>query len=488
MKHVPLKEYEEPRILLVDFSENDVRKLAAHGFAVRRGYSGLYDNNEFCIPCAMQDVEICIIKIGPNTFKGIDTRHKNEASFSEEFYLHALLEETWNRTGWSVIFINEGTPPTDLEYLGIKYLGLFFNNGRYFSGRSGLKRSTGVEVKFPKFTGEAVKSNGVLGDLLLRYSNHAKLILMAMDKEIAFFSNTYDQIWALTDGSAQPKALAISLQEKFVVKPKVINMPTVDRRVQVELPDYAFRGIIILPDFGDKNIEVAHDIIQETIYRANPWLFSKPRHEWLADCRPKPVEELKKKIAEKEASLKADIEEINKKIQEEEEHYKWLDLLLVGEEDEFKDAAKRAFEFIGFRVEDIDSKLKKDERKREDLNIRNPETATFYLGEAKTTKRGANEDFITKTQGHQANYSREHNCAIPKAILIINHSIDLEPEKRKARFYKDSEVIERLKEQQIMALDSVLLHSLSQRILGGQIRKEEGRRLIENISGVYREG
>ncbi|GAH32294.1 unnamed protein product, partial [marine sediment metagenome] len=65
-----------------------------------------------------------------------------------------------------------------------------------------------------------------------------------------------------------------------------------------------------------------------------------------------------------------------------------------------------------------------------------------------------------------------------------NHSSDLNPNQRSRRFYTDTDVLARLKEQNIKAVDSISLHSLCQKLLAGELNKEKARKLIKNISGA----
>ena len=76
MHRVPLKEYKMPRILAFDFTESEVKKIINAGFDTKRGASGLYDNNEFCIPSALQDIEIALIKFSHGTFSNLNERIK----------------------------------------------------------------------------------------------------------------------------------------------------------------------------------------------------------------------------------------------------------------------------------------------------------------------------------------------------------------------------------------------------------------------------
>ena len=134
MRRVPLEEYKIPRIMTVDFTEREVKKIVEAGFDVRRAYSGLYDKDEYCIPSALQDIEIALIKYSRETLINFDERKRSEDSVLEEFDIHMMIKEIWGKHGWSVIFINDDTSPDQLEDLGIEDIGLGKHYGRYVSG------------------------------------------------------------------------------------------------------------------------------------------------------------------------------------------------------------------------------------------------------------------------------------------------------------------------------------------------------------------
>ncbi len=486
MRCVPLKEYSNPRILLIDFDKKDVAKVVDAGFEVKRAYSGLYDNQEFCIPCEIQDIEICLVKISEDTFKNIKERHNSKDSYCDAFVPHVILKEIWYKHGWTIVFVKKGTCPDDLQYLGIDGMGYMKFRDQLISPTREMRMSFGLSPYFPIFRGETVnRKEGVLGDLLIRYFQSGEWILFTKDHKVEFSSLYPDQEWPILDNSAVSNSLSVILYDKFMTEPEKARMTTPAlEKVEVSLPQYSYGGILVLPDFGNNDIELGINLINEYVYTANPLLFSTPKHEWLAGYRPASVNLLFSEIEKIERDSKREIEYTMNKIEEEEKTYSWLRLLLVGMDDEFKQAVSEAFKFIGYKVEDIDEKLGDGERKKEDLHITDPITGSFYLVEAKSTKRGASEDLIAKTQNHQGNYSRQHNCKIPNAILVINHSVDLEPKKRGSRFYKDPAILGRLRDQGIKAIDSVALHSLCQIIIEDAGNRERVRLRIENESGI----
>src|SRR5688572_22236256 len=70
MAYIPLVEHTHPRVLMIDFPQLDVEKLIKVGFDAKRGASGLLknDRNRFCLPYAIQDVEIVFSEIHASSF------------------------------------------------------------------------------------------------------------------------------------------------------------------------------------------------------------------------------------------------------------------------------------------------------------------------------------------------------------------------------------------------------------------------------------
>ena len=487
MHRVPLKEYKMPRILAVDFTEKEVKKISETGFNTKRAYSGLYDNNEYCIPSALQDIEIALIKCSGKTFINFDERKKSKESVLEKFTIHSLIREIWGKGGWSLIFMNDDMFPEQLEQLGIENIGLGEDYGRYISASNQLVRNGRIMLKFPKFIGETVViEEDNPGNLLMKFFKSGKWMLLAMEEQgVELWGQEVSRKWIIKDDSSSPLALAIMLYHLFSVPPDKTYLYTAcGEKIKVELPKHLTGGIIILPDFGIKNVDVGLSLVYEFIHEINPLLFSEPLHEWLSDYRPAPVKQLYKKREDIEAKMKKEIEDIDKKIEKEEGKYLWLDMLLVGVDEDFIDSVGIALSFLGFKVKDVDKGLSPIERKCEDFNITDPHDNSFFIAEAKATKRGASEGFITKTQNHQGSYSRRNKRPIPDAILIVNHSFDLNPNQRSGRFYTDADVLARLKEQNIKAIDSISLHSLCQKVLAGELNEKKAREFIKKISGA----
>lgn len=473
MKKIPLREFSKPRILTLDFTKNEIAEIERAGFQIKNAFSGIKDN-KFCMPCAYQDVEIAIVKLSQDTYKDFKDRNMHDDSVYDEFHLLSLIHEIWEKGGWTIVLLSENARPEDLGNLGIENIGLLNDYGHYISPTGDHRFKTKY---FPNFVGESIQLNDNLEGIFKRFINTPKWKMLAQQKCIKFMGMLVDQEWLITDDSSVPFALAVYLVHSI---PKLSNKSSTingaRRQTSITIPKYFVSGILIFPDFLKKNIDVLLSLINEIIYRLNPALFSEQQREWLVKYRPTPIRKLEEDICILESDFKKKLERLQEQIQKEEIKYAWMDYLIVGKDEVFKEAVGEALKNLGYSVIDIDEKLSLDSKKREDFNITDPENSSFYIVEAKSTKRGAGEEFIHKVHTHQLNYSRKNNSSPPKAMLIINHSYQLEPSMRKSRFYTDTDVLERLKEQEIIAIDSIDLHDLCQKVIRNDINMDDARK------------
>jgi hypothetical protein len=125
MTYVPLTEFTRPRVLMLDFSEQDVMLIRQTGFDARRGATGVYENDrsQFHFPFAVQDPEVVCAQIKKGSFLD-EGRGASPDSVEEKPFFKALMRETWEKLGWSVLFISQDTPPEELEAVGLDQLGV----------------------------------------------------------------------------------------------------------------------------------------------------------------------------------------------------------------------------------------------------------------------------------------------------------------------------------------------------------------------------
>ncbi len=498
MPYIPLIEHTRPRILMLDFAQQDVEKIKKAGFDVRRGATGVRGNDQqqFCLPFATQDVEILFAQVQTGSFTSKGISASNE-SIEDIPAFYSLVREIWEKRGWIVLFICQNTLPEELNTIGIKYIGVI-NYSNHHIPESLREEVSYVQknkqipwAQMPKFRGQGVHiAEEPEAEILKRYVESANMsILTCFSNPFEGYHNFCLEVfggivpieWLIQDISADKNIMALKLEQS------VYGGQEGKKNI------YNKGGILLLPDFGSKNINIALALLQEVFVQTSPHLFDMPQHSWLENYQPIPVSHLQKTRQSIIEETTQRIKQIDKSIELEREKYAWLLGLLVSKGDQFAVYAAEALRFLGFEVEEIDDTLTQGEQKREDYHIRHKDMDYFAIGEAKTTggNRGASEDFITKTQTHQSRYSRENNLPSPKALLIINYALGLNPQKRGGSFYK-SEIAERLEANAITALNSVALFELCQLVLDEKLSKEQAQQFITSgqpliVSGTIEE-
>lgn len=461
--------YEKPRVLAIDFSKANIDKMIESGLNAKRASTGIFDNNEFSIPCSIQDVDITIFHLTKGCMN-FSKRNRAESSVEDGPYFDALIQEIWQRNGWCVLFVDEGVQPSELMELGISNIGVFEENRRYIAPAN--TKYNNSFAKFPRFKGQnIITNNSELASILLRFLKKANFITFSVDDKITIFGYNPYQICIIHDDSKICRgSLATWLYHS----------------ISIDVNNSLLGGILILPSFGDHNVDVALALIHEYFSGCNTAIFSSPAYNWLNDYQPYPVQILENEKSKVIDEANKKVNELDAQIEHHLEEFQWLSGLLVGKDDEFTTYVATSLKFLGFRVEEVDLSIAPGERKREDLRIYDDLDGYFSLGEAKSTKRGASESFLTDVQNHQGRFSRENQCPIPSAILIVNHSYELSPDQRKQRFYTDSAINDRCIDQVITAIDSTVLYDLCQKVLQGVIESEQARSYIKDNVGILK--
>ena len=494
MSYIPLVEHTRPRILMLDFSPQDVTKVIKAGFDAHRGATGLYDNNEFYFPFSVQDAEIVFASIKRGSFTS-EKRLASANSIEKQPFFKALMRETWEKHGWIVLFISHDISQKDLETIGIEGLGIIdFEHHHYpesirASWLEVVKQISEYSIALPPpqmpiFVGQRVHlvEQEPVVKIIERYIKSAKILTMACLNVPSFIPYSPDHLshpYAVVFGNE------VAIEELVRDESVDLNVLSIklDNSIDVGKPYrehiYNYGGILLLPDFGQNNINVALALLQETFVSISPQLFDDPQHPWLKNYLPVPVIKLQSESDVITQKAIAEIEELNRQAEVEREKYIWLVGLLVSIGDQFASDSADALKFLGFEVEEVDSTLDPKERKREDFRIEDKSTGYFALGEAKTTgkNRGASEEFITKTQGHINRFSRENNRVSPPALLIINYAIDLDPVQRTGLFYQEG-VRGTLEDGGITAINSVGLFDLCQFVLREEVSKKQARHFL----------
>lgn len=496
MPYIPLIEHSRPRILMLDFPEQDVAKVKKAGYEARRGATGLFDREEFYFPYAVQDVEILFAEVRSGSFT--ISRLPATDSVEDRPFFKDLVRETWEKLGWIVLFVAQDTEPVELETIGLDNFGVvshdrdfmpasaaekFFHYVNEYRRKNNLKPCDLPKAQMPRFKGQGIiTSEDNEMSVINRFIKPAKMSVIACEKlPLPYHSHYYPDIQPNINILGKDTALTKLIHDESVNGSitalklhKSVSFREEGSKDVLTRDEY----ILVLPDFGNNNGNVALALLQEVIPQYSPHLFDTPSHSWLENYQSVPVQRLQGARALLVEETLAKIEEIDRQTEQERERYNWLQGLLVAMGDEFASYAAQALRFLGFEVDEVDEGLAPKERKREDFRITDDALGYFAIGEAKTTGkgRGVSEEFINKTQTHQMRYTREHG-RVPKAMLIANYAIALDPVQRVGLFYSD-EAGERLEDNDIRAINSAALFDLCQFVLDGRLSKEQVRKYL----------
>ena len=509
MAYVPLVEHERPRIMLLDFSSQDVEKFRQSGFETKRGATGVHpnDRDEFLFPYPVQDVEVVFAHVQDGSFAAKrvgEIRSAQSGSVESQPFFKDLFREVWSRAGWIVFFVSQDCPVQEFDWVGIEYLGVLAREKDFYPAAIihalqeererdsyGHRHQPEIQLPLPqtpRFSGHALVLNDKEpeSEVLQRYIKNARKSVLSCapyrkgydwPRYVVLFGEKEDVELLAWDTSTNRSAVAIKLKQSvFAGQSGRENI-------------YHEGGMLFLPDFGAKNADVALALMQEVIPSVSPHLFDAPQHSWLECYQPALVLQLDQEKEEIIEEARQRIQDLDLRAEELRKTFAWLPGLLVHTGDEFAGDVAEALRHLGFEVDEVDSQLQPKERRKEDFHIRHLESGYFAIGEAKTTGkgRGASEEFISKTQTHQNRYARERKEPPPRALLFVNYAIDLEPSRRGERFYQ-SDLRERLEDNAITAVDSVALWELCQAAGREEITVEQARAILTSGEAFIRSG
>ena len=256
---------------------------------------------------------------------------------------------------------------------------------------------------------------------------------------------------------------------------------------QGTLPRY-----IVLPQLQN-NVQGVIEILRclENVW---PALFpDKVKKEWL---------EADEFLLPEEITLKDDVDRIireattaieaKKKERERlaSEHYFVRSLLVATENPELEPAkrlsavVKRALEFLEFKVEDIDAKTKSAIRK-EDFWVIDPDFFGITEVTGTVNKNPKIKEFNDILGRVTTIYKRKSDLPLPaganvSGLLVLNYDIENHPAKRPKAYTGDEQhIVDSAIEQGIGILSTVELHKLVVAVMRGHLSKDQARLLIK---------
>lgn len=193
MTYIPLSEHTHPRVLMLDFSLQDVSKIQKAGFETRRGATGLHDRKEFYLPFAIQDIEVLFAQVQTGSFTSEESIAAVN-SVEERPFFRDLMREIWQKAGWSVLFISQNTKPDELAAIGLERLGVIARERQHIpeSLRKPLQKAIDEHsvyertpppvlppAQIPRFVGQSVHlSDEPEAKILERYVKSAKMSIL----------------------------------------------------------------------------------------------------------------------------------------------------------------------------------------------------------------------------------------------------------------------------------------------------------------------
>jgi hypothetical protein len=464
MPRRPLSPVRRPRVLALDFSAADVSRLQAAGLNVVRGQTGVRkeDTGISKLPCAAQDIEIILVRVSTGTFTNPTTRGGADSLANFQNYVH----ETTAKGGWVVFFIEKSASAAELRRLEFD-LGVYEQRGVY---KTPTSQTLASQMLLPEFRGDVVNTSDSLeAEILYKYIRNCPTLRILACERRSMLSWSVD--WPLSTDNTPPLPLALLYRKQSLSEgpPQQVHA----------------RGTIIFaPDFGDKTVDVALELIRQCAATTNPELFDTIDHPWLSDYLPRPARVIRERRVALERQLAAEIAALKQEEAIRATEFQWLTDLLTTKGDELVECVSKALQILGFGVALIDDTVDATARKKEDLHV--SDGTYFAIAEVKGTERGAAEDFISQLERHQLQYSRDKALPAPTGLLIVNHSLRIEPTQRRGRFYNDVEIATRLAASGITSIETVALYAICQRVLAGALSPEGARDLVKTGGPIVR--
>jgi len=480
--------YKKPRILAIDLGEKSVLAIRRAGFEVFGGSTGL-KGGLFSVPCEHQDIEIAICQVEENSFlpsdparsvgsqqvgqtvplKIVPRRFPHKNSLHKVANFPALFLEIWARFGWIIFFVKGDHVAKELASIGIKGFGVHSHGGTF-------SPTSATDSDFPVIQPYKVEHSfdaPELAALLDRRLKNVKLRVLAKANasfsifDVTVHPRSYDHNCLLFDSASEPNGLAFAFGH------------------EPEFEEGECGGVMVLPDFGEKNVDVALSIIQEILPHKSRHLFESLTPDWLGDFLPPSAVKIQQEIDSLQGTFKNKLSLLENKKAVECKKNQWHIDLLATQNDVFQKATSGAFLYLGFSVQEVDSKIPEGEQRKEDFYLSEGKGGWFGLGEASSTARGGpKESFIDDVEKYQRRYSHEKKCEPPPAILVVNHSITTHPSDRHKLFYPAASVQTRCVAHHISAVDSYALHQLCTSVFSGDLSKVDARVLLKK-PGVH---
>jgi len=255
---------------------------------------------------------------------------------------------------------------------------------------------------------------------------------------------------------------------------------------------------LLLPWFGEKNIEIAEFLLSETLPEVAPHLFSEEKTDWL-DKPEFYFPDLIRILEQKEMETKKyqqtlqDLDEKIKKVKEKEQAPR--NKLLIAQGKDLKQAVVHALQYLGWsKVVDVDDYWKHVIRnKEEDLWLFEDDEQRIeekikkdavFLVNVRSSREGATDEDCAVLQKYKGRRMQEFSNTNMKALLIGNYFCKHEPSLREIPFLP-AQIEEAVKDGNGLLTTHELFKALKAE-KEGKIKKEDIRNQIKTKAGLIK--
>jgi hypothetical protein len=453
---IPKERGSLPRILLLDFKDEDVEFLVDMGYEAIGGHTGFSDK-KFYIPRHESEIEII--------FWDISNLRKDE----------------------SITFYDNG-------------------GGLDLHTSLGLKKGAEILGVIKDYFTRMQDKGGFVG-IFLGFDISRPIIKNLSDFLNSNFSFKFRTTSTLYLNKSGNEDIWLNFFNRFIQEENVLfaidwqdNLVNFNRYLEDEdnnIHAVAYRHFAIIPKIENKKNALKY-LLQDVLpYFCNgKEIFpDKYYYHWANSDKylPPIIERLKFEIEEIKTQSNQEIDKRHGKIKEEMKKSEYLSKMLIADdsdlfikENKLSSSIQKVLEDdLGFNVTDVDEmRLGVGESLKEDKWIEDGEF--FALVEIKGSDKGAKANWIRQDlTAHIREFEVVKDVKNINSILIFNHERREAPDKRNKPFAGDTDLITFSKKSKICLIPVFELFKLVVDIKEGLINKEEAREIIKSCSGLF---
>ena len=449
------------KIILLNFTQKEAQSIAKAGYTVEFGYIGkaFHDGSiQFISPHPLYEYDILFYNstISPEVEKKAAISQRRVLSSETGSYeaLNSFRTPPYVR----VSFIGEPNGASNLIHGGVSYIKLVDAEQNVSSFRACAKATFSI--------------NG-LHDLLSQFKNQVQSVeqFYVVPKEPSFI---YYNAVLLSRSGQQVAGYGTTYDDRktslrYIILPQLKDIP---------------RAVVQILQFMENEFPA---FFPDKITRH--WLKTD---EFLLPEEKAIETAIQKRISETTAL----IDEMKRKKEEIAEKNSFVRDLLVAKEtgetdpeERLSRVVKRALEFLGFKVEDIDEKTRTI-IKKEDFWVIDGKYLAITEVSGTVNKNPKVKEFNDILGRLATIYKRQGDLVLPEGVivsglLVLNYDIDSHPSKRPKLYTgEDEHIAEAAVEHVIGLLSTVELHKVVMAVIGGSLSKVEARKIIRKSGRI----